>query len=610
MNTQEIKELALAASEKYYEYLRLYSKGLEKIAVNKVEFIDNFVCLHLNSAVIFSEKVEIEICGISYDSHDIKIIEFDQEENTVLILPKINLKPLFYQVEANDIKVVADLKVLVDRVRQWYESLSGTLQLPAEVPVRDFDLTYGLNLSEKQKAMVSGVFDNPFTFIWGEQGTAKTFAVLADCVMNYVRNKQKIIITAPTNNALDRTLSYVLEVLKRENIPLKKVLRLGLATKKFAKRYNEACELSGIEKMVSGMESRIKDLEEAYEFFVYCEQYDKMKEDIPETFNKLEEVYKYKKEVFQTLESVNAEWDDLNNKRQALKEDVKNLNRRFIETNDEILRYNAKKVKFFHKNRLEEAEHLKIQLRKALDIKNDRIDELDYDINLLTIRKDQLTKAYVGDNRDRMYIETIKRLTEFDIEIFNLVKDINEETYAECKQTLIKIVANYDTVMRQRSRKYYMYKGMKLEDILAKINSMNSEKNNLIKMSTIERAKEVLIVAAPIDTYLSRIAVDGDLIGSGVKHIFMDEAGNCPVVKGLSLLKKNVPVTLVGDISQRELTCEMTYNEIVEPENQPVVMWAQSVLHIEELVQGGFEEFLAAYMKEKKAPYENLVMLS
>ena len=610
MDTRELKELAVESSEKYYEYLRLYSKGLEKINVDKVEFVDNFVSLHMETAAAFSEKVGIEICGVPYDNSEIKIVQFDREENTVLVMPKINLKPLFYQVEPSSIKVVADLKITVKKVWDWYENLQGTLELPHKAPKPDFDLVYGSNLTDDQKSMVDGVFDNPFTCIWGEQNTAKTFAVLADCIMNYVRNGKKIIVTAPTDNALDRTLTYILEIMKREGLPLKKVLRLGMPTKKFAKHYNEACELSGIEKMVSGMSTRIKDLEEAYEFFLYSDKYNKMKSEVPEIFQKLGAVYIYKKELSQTLEVTDAEWNDLNGQRQLLNDEIKDLNRRFIEVNDEILRYNGRRIKLFQKNRLEEAELLKTQIRRALDEKNKNIEDLDYKINLLSIRRDQLTKAYAGDNRDAMYVEDIKRLTEFDIEIFNVLKDLNSENYAERRQVLTKIIANYDTVMKQRERRFYMYKGMAPNEILKKINVMNSEKNNLIKMSTIERAKDVLIVAAPIDTYITRLAVADDVIADDACHIFMEDAGICPLIKGMALLQKHIPITFVGDSAQQEITCQMTYNEIMEKENISVVLWAQSVLHVEELMNYGFSYLLTSYMRERKAPYHSLVLLS
>ena len=610
MDTQVLKRIAIDGSTKYYDYLKLYSKGLEKITVNKIEFIDNFVCLYTNSAVTYPDKVEIEICGTAYDKNDIKIIEFDREENTVLVLPKINLKSLFYQVEAKDIKVVSDLKFVVNNIINWYDELESPLLLPADAPELDFDLQYGANLTEYQQKMVKGVFDNPFTFIWGVKGAAKTFAVFADCVMNYVRNGKKIIITAPTNDAIDRTLSYILEMMKRDGISLKKVLRLGLPSKKFARRYNEVCEFSGIDKMVTGMESRIKDLEDAYEFFVYSESYNKMKDEIPEIFGKLAEVYSYKKEVRGTINAVNDDWDQLVLKREKLENEVKKLNIRFEEANADIMAYNSKKLKLFVKNKLEEAEKLKEDLQAALETKNKDIESLEYDISILSIRRNQLKKAYESDQRDLEYIEQIKGLLEFDIEILNLVRDISEDNYLKCKETLVKLVANYDTLMRQRGYKYSMYKGMKLEDILTKINTMTQEKNNLIKVSTIERSKEVLVVAAPIDTYISRIAVDNDLMAADAKHIFMEEAGNCPVVKGLALLKKGIPVTLVGDASQQELTCEMDYNEIVEPGNQAVSLWAQSVLHMEELVSKGFDDFLTAYMKDRMAPYEDLVIFS
>lgn len=610
MDTQVLKRIAIDGSAKYYDYLEKYSKGLEKISVNKIEFIDSFVCLYTNSGVAYPDKVEIEICGTVYDRNDIRIIEFDREENTVLVLPKINLKAIFYQVEAKDIKVVSDLRFTVKNITEWYSNLKTPLLLPEAAPDTDFEPEFGANLSEYQKRTVKGVLENPFTFIWGVRGTAKTFAVFADCVMNYVRNGKKIIITAPTDEAVDRNLSCILEMLKRENISLRKVLRLGLPSKKFARRYKEVCELSGIDKMVNGMESRIRDLEDAYEYFVYRQSYNLMKEEIPKMFTRLAEIYLYKKEVRSTLDAVNEEWDKLVLKLDKLKDELKKLNMGLDETCYNITAYGSKKIRIFVKNKLEEAEKQKEELQKAIKQRNRQIEELQYDINILSIRKNQLQKAYESDKRDLKCIEEIKCLLEFDIEILNLVRDINEENYLDCKETLVKLVANYDTLMRQRGSKYSMYKDMKSEEILTKINTMTQEKSNLIKESTIERAKDVLIVAASIDTYIGKIATDNDLLAADAKHIFMDEAGNCPAVKGLTLLKKGIPVTLIADASQRELTCEMPYNEIVEPGNQAVSLWGQSVLHLEELVGRGFDDFLNSYMKDRSAPYKDLIVFS
>lgn len=609
MNTQELKNLAIESAKIYSEYLRQNAKGMERISVRKVEFVDNFVQLSVHSFIRFPEKIEIEINGTHYDRRDIRVVQFDQEANTILLLPKITLKQLFYKAEAKDIKVVVDLREQVTQVGRWFERLNGELCLPDQVSELDFELEYGGNLSEKQKKMEDGVFQHPFTFLWGERGAVKTFAVLADCIVNYVRNEKKVLITAPTNEALDRTLSYVLEILKREHFPLKRVLRLGLPTQKFAKRYHDACEFSGIDRMVSGMESRIKTLEEAYEFFSYQQQYEKLKTNFTELFQKLEEVYRYKKEVFELLKETETAWEEKDFKRRRLNQDVKDLNKNILKKEDEIAHYRGNRMKFLVRTKLEEAEANRDQLRRDLEARNRRVEELDYELNLLTLRKEQLNRAYSSDQRDQMYLNDLRRLAEFDLDLLRLMQSINAENYSERKEKLTKTMAAYDNVMKEQGRKYHVYRDLPLEQMLRKINSLTAERNDLVKMSTIERAKEVLIVAAPIDTFLTRVADNDEVLGANARHIFMEEAGNCPVIKGLALLRKKVPITLVGDYSQQELTCEMSHNEMLEKEYQPAVLWAQSVLHIEELVGGTFEDFFAAYMKEQEAPYERLVLL-
>ncbi|MFR7741879.1 MAG: AAA domain-containing protein [Acutalibacteraceae bacterium] len=70
---------------------------------------------------------------------------------------------------------------------------------------------------------------------------------------------KRILIAAPTNNAVEQTLYGVLEVFEEAGIDYKgKLLRLGMASAAFAGKYPDACEDRVQIKLLASLTSQLQ----------------------------------------------------------------------------------------------------------------------------------------------------------------------------------------------------------------------------------------------------------------------------------------------------------------------------------------------------------------
>ena len=136
----------------------------------------------------------------------------------------------------------------------WYKRFGGYIALPeGKQVVEPADChTLSKEPSADQARAIQGSLSEPFTYVWGAPGTGKTQFVLARSVLAYIRAGQRILVTAPTNNAVEQTLYGILPVLEEAGLDYNKlVIRLGTANVDFLSRYPGVCEDSGYSKAIS-----------------------------------------------------------------------------------------------------------------------------------------------------------------------------------------------------------------------------------------------------------------------------------------------------------------------------------------------------------------------
>lgn len=84
----------------------------------------------------------------------------------------------------------------------------------------------------------------PFSYVWGPAGSGKSRVVLFSALNYYVKNNQKVILLAPTNNALEQALKVLMERFLEVGIRLSAVLRLGMPSQNFLESYPPCCDPS------------------------------------------------------------------------------------------------------------------------------------------------------------------------------------------------------------------------------------------------------------------------------------------------------------------------------------------------------------------------------
>ena len=174
------------------------------------------------------------------------------------------MKNILSSSETNDIELIIDLKFLVKNVGSFYQRYGNCISFPTStnnIPyVEDSKLED--KPSKEQSKAVEGVLASPISYVWGAPGTGKTRFVLARCVLSYLKADKdaKILIVAPTNNAVEQTLWGILPVLQQSGISIGSVFRIGSPTNEFYDEYPVCCEVSEAERVVKILDIKFKIL--------------------------------------------------------------------------------------------------------------------------------------------------------------------------------------------------------------------------------------------------------------------------------------------------------------------------------------------------------------
>ncbi len=260
MDIKQIKDSFIQGSEIYLKYLADNDLGIERIPVNDLIQRDGKVFfLHLSKKLYDSCGFEIEIKGVRYSEEDFDVKECNINAQTVTVEFYDHIK----NIKAADIFILADMRFLVQRVIKWYKSFGDSVTFPEALPKISYNgyLSENIKPSACQEKAIRTIFSQPFSYIWGAPGTGKTKYVLANCLLNYLKNDDGIIfITAPTNAALDQTLSGILPVLEKENFDLSHIARLGIATESLSYTYPQVCEKEIIVRLVNEFNQKKEEI--------------------------------------------------------------------------------------------------------------------------------------------------------------------------------------------------------------------------------------------------------------------------------------------------------------------------------------------------------------
>lgn len=620
MKSEEIREIAIDSSTVYYDYLEKNKKGVQTINVSEISYPDSrelVLRLRLSAKIFDTDAIVIKSLrnNREYKVGEIKIIEYDKDKNVLLIKPAECIKSEFVDLRNNDLKIISDLKFLVQRVKSWYELNGSKIQLPnissklrnKYDKIKYFSETE-LQPSENQKESIKNIFTNPFTYIWGAPGTGKTQFVLSYAVMHYILNNCKIAILAPTNNSIEQVLRGVLKMTDKAGINRKNIIRLGVPSKNFAEDYPEVCEEIGLQKNLEEIDKQISILERIIKYedikiqFRTLEkklnQFDDLQtysEDVNLARSKYNDLLAIQKRKEIDINYAKQELYDFQNKKTNELNKLNSLNnkiRKVFFAKSTITETDVIKTEELIKNKYKEVEFYKFELSEIL--------------NLISEKKDELKNTeYIF----LKHLETIKSLFSKNLSISKIIQNTNKESWNDIKVQIQEIIQKEkDLNLKDNTNLLGSdYLNIPLQDLQIELMDKLVTRERLALHSTDERLKTIKVIACTLDGYIGRYA-ESKL---NVEHIFLDEAGYANIIKALTLFNNNVPITFLGDHMQLPPVCEINDSEIKKDESFiNIFLWSQSAIYIDSIFQDNRDFCLNQYLLNKDLTHNNLVKTS
>ncbi len=558
-------DLLLKSCITYYNYIKSEGKsksriGITKIAVRK-DYIDSLY-LYLDSPLYSPDDVTfVYISGktvLPVKPSEYRIFGYDDKKKILGIKPT-SKESIFFKVNKNYIFIESDLSFIVKRYLDFYSDPETviTIEEPIRAKLDISDLYFSQSLSDEQKKAVFTALLKPISYIWGAPGTGKTSKVLADCLMNYIRQDMTTLILAPTNNALDQSLRGILDTIKNNGIPTTCVRRYGIPTQSFRSEYPEVCDSSILLKKINETENSIQTIEqlidkresirsETASLYKFLESFSDAYTAYSDLLGKYE---KYKKEYSET----EKESDEFNLK--LAKEYAKMCSVKST-YNDYLKEYNSVSVKFsmfFSKTKRQRYNGTLDNIKNELSTVSEKYSELQAEKSEIDSKLKFFQKKCEDVNREKIFSES------------NLKKIIIDK-YSNVPFELITALIDEDI------KQLYI----KEQDL---IQNRNLEEEKIVleeKLAELFRQKEsedenVHIYALTVDSFVSR---KNDF--KNVNHVFLDEAAYCPLPK-CGPLFFGVPITFLGDHMQLPPICEATQTFI--DNNKEVVLWEFSSLY-------------------------------
>ncbi len=596
MKTTEIGPLCKKSAMRYCEYLKQQNKIMERIAVYEVvEEPEGYFRLTLSKRPKDPDAVLFEIEKIQYNGAQIAGVFFDEDARTLLVRPADAYREVLRGITADRVFVLSDRSSLILRVAEWYEENGTRLALLRRGAPSLTQKHLPAFLSEEQRAAVEGILSAPLSYIWGAPGTGKTKAVMADATVQYLRAGKRVLVVAPTHNALEQSLYGILEVLRAQRISLKQVLRLGVPSRRFATLYPDCCEYTGLQKRKMVLEQRKKHMEAQLEWAELADTVHIAETAIAPPLGALAQ-------QIRRLQPLKDEWDRVREEIQRVREQRRQAqgeqalwNLQIAETKKRLTHDRGALLRWFLHARIQREEE-KIKELCAWREETKREEErLEVRFGRLKEESDTLEQRIAREAFDHSALQVLQEKAGQKKELRLILKDLMPDTVCEVEEALAAFLQSGHAVLRKNGEKAPQEPPSILREKLAAIEREQSRLNqNAIGV----RMQSVRLLAMTADSYLARfrfdarLRVDSDSFSFTPDHVFLDEAGYCSLIKGAALLANHCPITFLGDHLQLPPVCEMKEQDLKEQANQPVVLWALSALHTEALFTESLQELM------------------
>ena len=599
MTSAEYKRIAVHSAEKYLRFLESnerIGKGYSETKVHRFEIKNaGIVKLFLASGLVNPDDVQVRIRNRIYAQDEIRPQRYEKEKHILYV--KLNGELIPPSLDSAEISVVSDLKFLVRRIMDWYGNCQKTLRIPQKPPC----ITKEAALVEPQPSpgqldALHGIFNSPLAYIWGAPGTGKTQFVLARAVLAYCSEGKQVLITAPTNNAVEQTLRGVLKVLDAAGIPLDTVVRFGTPSAEFYREYPMVCEIRSVEEEISKIDKRLLFLRKCLNYYGALEWYDSVDTIWREALAQFHELPGVMADIRRQIEKTNVSRKALEASFAPVMSKIDILNVRRKQLIEELNKPRSKMRAWFERKRIERAgielSGIEAELQKLGGEYNELLakqESYQQQCNLLEKRFIEKKSALFA---------VVLRLKSIPPSLIgnrftSIIQSFDPENISQ--RQIAGATGALKTIREYIDSRASVYQGVSAEMARRETAELEEQKRKLSPMSAEARLPECRVVASTIDGYIGRLYGHDDFHPA---HIFLDEAAYCPLIKAASLLAEDVPLTLLGDHMQLPPVCEMEDDYFELDEYKEVCLWSQSALYLCALFSQSIERIRFHYLND------------
>lgn len=599
-----LSPVLIKSANNYYNYLNENNKGIISYSVKHIERLpfpgNSFLYrFKINSKLNSIEDLQLQVFDKIYKKHQAKIQIYDEENKTLIMQVSSNIIDDFSDIsklDVNNIKIIYDLKFLIKNVQKWFESFELFEPSKPTIIENDKDIQIFNNCSEEQINAIKTALTKPISYIWGAPGTGKTQYVLTNSVLNYTIKNKRVIIVAPTNNALEQVMSSLIKVTDKVGVSRNKIIRLGTPTKKFFNDYPEICENEKLWKVLGILNNKINLLDEVLKYRKQRTCYEKYSKEILEDLKTISKYESNNLDIKEDIDYLQKELIQLSKKESSINLNYDNILARKKYFIDKMGSFSFKFKQLFNKKEKLDCQSELNNISAEEDITYKELSEI-----RKTIKELRQKIKTLENNIHQISLDSLnKNLHELDIDInisYTKFKDIEDIVKTELK--------NISDEINSDSQIYSEYENDSEEEIQSKLKDLLKEKTEANQKTTQNRINNALIMGMTLDIFISsQLPPDNnkknkETLKFNAEHIFLDEAGYSCLAKALPIFSTKQPITLLGDHLQLPPVCEL--DDVMLESNPEFSVWLQSSLFALDFFKYGINYISNAY-KTKKLP--------
>lgn len=350
METIDFCRKSYLSAKHYLSHLRDQELGRVVIRIRAINRIGNKKFqLYLAKRTPYVESIILCVRSFNFNERIIlsedDVLEYNEQQMFIVIKVDDRITTILSQVNTNEVTIESDLTFIVESVMKWYEFHHQKVKFPCN-PTLNGEVSYPDNASDEQIKAIESVLSSPVSYVWGAPGTGKTQFVLANCISQYIDLGKRVLLVAPTNNALEQSLRGIIKILDSKGIDRQKVIRLGRATSEFVYEYPEVCQTGYYDRLI---ESQSRDIDKLLKrktkqdkkiaFLDFYSSFQNLFELHAEITNRIDflqnEITQSRKSIVECqalLDEKQNSYEDLKNQKRTINRRIEKQNRYYLVT--------------------------------------------------------------------------------------------------------------------------------------------------------------------------------------------------------------------------------------------------------------------------------------